>query len=335
MRRSLAVLSRSWPPPAVGIGPLQPHREAVMQDSFRARVAARVDSLEIVRQLHDVPPHEVYEIRVDRRRAVLKRDAGPTGTAGIEGAVIEFVGGRTDVPVPEILLRTSDFYVADWHPQAPSPGEGATPDATWTRAAGQGLARLHEQTAPHLEGYGIFELEAGDLGIDDHPRWADAVQDYLGRRRRAIEPYGHADIADTVAEFLAARADRFEGTGEAVCCHGWATPDHIAVDAGEVACMVDFEHAIAAPGEFDIWRTLLPLFGPSPDGPAVRAFVEGYETVRRLPDGFERREPLYRLLNGVYYFESLYVQDQHDAEATAERAARLRTNITDLIDALR
>lgn len=306
-----------------------------MQDSFRARVPARVDSLDIVRKLHDVPPHDVFEVRVDGRRAVLKRDAGSTGSAGIEGAVIECVGGRTDVPVPEILLRTSDFYIADWHPQAPTPGTGATTDATWTRAAGEGLARLHEQTAPHLEGYGMFELEAGDLTIEDHPRWADAVQDYLGRRRRAIEPYGHADIADAVAEFLAARADPFDGTGEAVCCHGWATPDHVAVDGGEVTSVIDFEHAIAAPGEFDIWRTLLPLFGSSPDGPAVTAFFEGYETVRRLPDGFERREPLYRLLNGVYYLESLYVQDQHDTEATAERAARLRTNIMDLIEALR
>lgn len=296
---------------------------------------AEIDGLEVVGQIHAVPPHVVHEVRLNGRRAVLKRDCGPTATAGIEGRVMEFVGRRTAVPVPEVLLLADDFFVAEWHPGAPTTQEDQTADETWTRAAGKGVATLHAATAAHMDGYGVFQLEDGDLTTEEHHRWTDAIQDYLERRRQALEPYGHADIAESVASFLGEHPDRFVDTGSAVCCHGWATPEHVATKEGEVACMLDFEHAIAAPGEFDVWRTVLPLFGPAPESSAFTAFRDGYESVRSLPEGFGRREPLYRLLNGVYYLESLYVQDQHGPDETADRAERMRHNIGELIADLR
>jgi len=102
----------------------------------------------------------------------------------------------------------------------------------------------------------------------------------------------------------------------------------VAVEAEQVGCMVDFEHAVAAPGEFDYWRTVFPALGGEDDEDTRRAFRTGYNSVRALPDGLARRRPLYRLLNGVYFFESLYVQNQHGPAGTARRAASLR----DLID---
>lgn len=121
------------------------------------------------------------------------------------------------------------------------------------------------------------------------------------------------------------------GAGAPVCCHGWWTPEHVPVVDGDVACVVDFEHALAAPDEYDYWRTVLPTFA---DEAALGAFREGYEAVRALPGGFEARQPLYEALVGVYYFESLYVQDQHGPAATEQRATRLRESVFGALDDL-
>jgi Ser/Thr protein kinase RdoA (MazF antagonist) len=102
---------------------------------------------------------------------------------------------------------------------------------------------------------------------------------------------------------------------------------------GQAVCLVDFEHAIAAPSEFDYWRTVLPTFNHD-DNDFQKTFREGYASVRSLPDGFERRAPFYVVLNEVYYFESLYVQDQHGPEETEECAERFRNSVTETLDSL-
>jgi len=303
-----------------------------MRDDITTRLDAAFDTYSVVRQIHDVPPHEVYEVTVDGQRAVYKRDTGPTGSAGMEGGVTRFVGEHTSIPVPEILLVDDDCYLAAWHDDAPTPDEGQPADEYWARAAGQGLAQLHEETAPELDAYGAFRLDGDTIAADGHDKWHAATIDYVRGRRPVLARYGHADVAEDVIAYLDAHPGAFAGAGQPVCCHGWATPEHVSVVDGEVGCMLDFEHAIAAPGEYEYWRTVGPAFGSDDD--ARTAFREGYESVRPLPDGFEKRRPLYALLNGVYYFESLYVQDQHDAERTAERAARLRNGIHDILDEL-
>jgi fructosamine-3-kinase len=305
-----------------------------MRTETHDRLDAQFDSHSVVDQLHDVPPHEVYEVTVDGDRAVFKLDTGPTGSAGMEGRVTAFVGERTTTLVPRVLDCGTDYYVAAWHPDAPELEGDFDPDERWATAAGRGLAHLHEETADHLDGYGQFqppdsEYDHGSIATTGHDEWHAAAIEFVRHYRPTLERYGHADIADDVIEFLQDHPDAFAGAGEAVCCHGWATPEHVAVRDGEVACLVDFEHAIAAPGEFDYWRTVMPAFGP--EEPLRQSFREGYESVRSLPDEFAERQPFYALLNLVYFFESLYVQDQHDPEETTERAEQFRQTVTELI----
>jgi len=304
-----------------------------MRDDVRIRLESAFSSHSIERQLHDVPPHEVYEILVDGRRAVYKGDIGPTGKAGVEGRVTDFVGEETSIPVPETLLVEEDFYVAAWHPAAPSPDEGQPADETWASAAGRGLAMLHDETAPLLDSYGAFR-PGPELTTERHDEFHAAALAYLSRRRPVLDRYGHADMADRAIEVLADCPDAFAGVDGPVCCHGWATPEHVSVVDGEVACVIDFEHALAAPGEYDYWRTVFPAFGEFEADDAHQAFREAYESVRPLPEGFSRRRRFYALLNGIYYFESLYVQDQHGPEETTDRAQRLRDNVGSLLDDL-
>ena len=302
-----------------------------MRCDLTDRLEAQFDSHTVVRQLHDVPPHEVYEIIVNGQRAVYKGNTGSTGNAGIEGRIMGFVGKYTSIPVPEVLAVEDEFFVAAWHDHAPSPKTDQEADENWARAAGSGLARLHNESAQLLEKYGPFRPNG--FGIDGHDDWHDAAVEYVRTRRPILSHYGHADVIEKVLGYLGEHPDAFAGADEPVCCHGWATPEHVTVADEDVVCMVDFEHAIAAPGEYDYWRTAFPAF-ESHESAAHMAFRESYESVRPLPAGFERRRPYYALLNGVYYFESLYVQAEHGPKETAAKAQRLRGRVTEVLNGI-
>jgi Ser/Thr protein kinase RdoA (MazF antagonist) len=304
-----------------------------MRQAAHDRLAATFDSYEPVRQLHDVPPHEVWEVRVDGQRAVYKGDTDATGKTATEGRVTAFVDAQTSVPVPTVLHVGADFYVAAWHPDAPVPDVEREATDEWCRAAGRTLATLHAESAPAVDGYGLPEPTDEGL-VAPHDDWHAAAVAYVRARRPPLAAHGHADLADAVLDRLADRPDAFAGAGDAVCCHGWWTPEHVAVGAGEVRCVVDFEHALAAPAEFDYWRTALPTFLATGEDDGRETFREAYESVRPLPDGVERRREWFLLLCETYYVESLYVQDQHGPEETEQRAEWLRELVLDRVDGL-
>ncbi|MFC4543200.1 phosphotransferase [Halosolutus amylolyticus] len=292
------------------------------------------DDLEIVRELHDVPPYRVYEARIDGHRAVLKVDTHSRGHAAVEGRVQAFVARHTTVPVPEILDVGDHHYVSRWDDTVRTP---ESIDERWARAAGRTLATLHEDTDGEFDGFGQFRV--GDDGLEAAGRddWVDAVRDRLAYHRPFLERVGHADLVDTVDEFLAEYPAVFDGAGDSVCCHGNVHPEHVATTTGEATAVIDFEHALVAPGEYDYWRVVTPLFEGDPDvGDAVPdAFREGYESVRPLPNGFERRRDAYQLLNLVSYVESLFLQQNVEPSRLPRRAERLRELASDTLERLR
>lgn len=292
------------------------------------RLAGQFDDVRIGRQLHDVPPHEVYEVRVDGERAVYKGDTGPAGSAATEGRVTRFVGEYTTVPVPDVLAVGGDWYLAAWQPDAPPADGDHTTDEDWAAAAGRALARLHDDTAQHLDGFGRLRFDDDGVPRAARDDWQEAALAFVRFRRGLLAEHGHADIADTVLDCFRDHPGLFAGAGEPVCCHGWWSPDQVAVRDGEAACVVDFEHALAAPQAFDYWRTALPIFD---DGATAVAFRDGYEAVSALPEHVAEQRPLYLVLHGVDCFESLYVQNQRGQEATAAHADRLRESVFDAL----
>lgn len=305
-----------------------------MKQDIGDRLTEQFRTVTVRQPIHRVPPHEVYEILVDGQRAVCKLSTGPTGRAGIEGRVMGFLNERTTVPVPAILHCGSDHFVAAWHPDAPAPAAGHEASEAWARAAGTGLARLHAETDQVIDTYGRFTPSNGGIEVSGDPSWHAAVLRYLRERSTVLARYGHEDMAAAAITLLESRQDAFAGVGSPVCCHGWATPEHVSVGDGEVRCLVDFEHALAAPAEFDYWRTVTPAFGSGEVENGRRAFREGYESVRRLPSGVDNRRPFFLLLNMIYYFESLYVQDQHDPDERDRRAEQLREQVRKFVDRL-
>ncbi len=262
----------------------------------------------VIRQLHDVPPYRVYEIRLDNRRAVLKIDDHQRAHAADEGRVHEYVATDTSAPVPEVIAVGTDHYITAWHDEIACPSTQVDPQ--WAHAAGVWMGTLHDDTVGAFDGFGQPRNSDGDLSLTPHETWTDAIIERIAHHGQYLAPKGYGDVADAVEGFFRDHPTVFDGVGEPVLCHGDVHPEHHVRTGGDDCIAIDFEHAFVAPAEYDYWRTVMPYFEASDDvdETVTQAFQDGYESVRSFPGGYEERRPLYRLINWVAFLESLHLQ---------------------------
>jgi hypothetical protein len=102
--------------------------------TVRDALASHADDATVVRELHDVPPYRVFEVRLDGRRAVLKVDAHPRGHAAVGGSVRAYVARETPVPVPAVLAVGEDHSLAAWDDDTPEPDAAEAIGERWARA---------------------------------------------------------------------------------------------------------------------------------------------------------------------------------------------------------
>jgi Ser/Thr protein kinase RdoA (MazF antagonist) len=328
-----------------------------MQDDIDVRnvLESQFDDYEVRGPLHDVPPHAVYEVVVEGRRAVCKIARRPEADPAAEARVMAHVRRETSLPVPEVLAVGGErggtdgdgWFVAEWLDAVPRDVEPPVGEA-WARAAGGAMAALHAETGFDRPGF----PRAGDGGgagddggagggrlvVDARDSWHDVVCEYVADLRDWLDPHGHGDVAADVLAFLRDHPGVLDGCGEPVVCHGNFGLEHVGVEAGAVTSVIDFEHALVAPGEYDYWRTAVPVFigpsGPESDAPH-EAFRAGYESVRPLPDGFDRRGRVYRVLYTTWAFQSLHLQRNVTGGEARERAETFRRLVDDGLDDLR
>lgn len=343
--------------------------------AIAALCARHTDDFRFRRLLHAVPPHCVAEVEFAGRRAVCKVSLAERGRAGVEGRVLRYVDRETSVPVPAVLVTDDAGFVAEYRADAPTSDRSERDSETgntdhrigteWLRAAGHTLATLHEETtvdrsgtlavagdsssvesdASALEiGADGFRTESspdvtGSDGTRSGARWPETLDAQLAVYEDALAGTGYADVATTARSFVTTHADRFALPADwgPSLCHGWFSPDHVAVRDGSVACVVDFEHALVGSPEWDYWRTVVPLVsGPGwsvpEDGRSV--FRAAYESVRPLPPLTDDREPAYRALLAVSYLDSLHAQRGIDA-TIRDRAEFFRERATEAFDRLR
>lgn len=318
-----------------------------MRRDLHEILESHTTDFDVERILHDVPPHEVYEIEFEGRRGVCKVSRGSRGAAAIEGRVLRHVGRETTLPVPEVLAVGSDHFVAEYREDAPEEPEGDVNrlDEDWLRTAGRTLGRLHRETA--FDRPGLFTVD-GDptdptAGVrpdsSEEATWTRALDDLLEVYHDALRGTEYREAIADARGFLETHADRFEmPEGRApVLLHGWFDPCHVAVGDGEARCVIDFEHSLAGSGEWDYWRTAVPLFDGTgwetpPD--AEELFRTGYESVRPLPDGFADRADAYRAFVAASHLDSLHTQRGID-EDTRGTADFLRNYISETLDELR
>lgn len=280
----------------------------------------------VVRELHAVPPHVVYEVVLDGTRAVCKLARGPEADPATEARVVRHVDRETSVPVPTVIDVGPKHFVAEWHDGVPGGAAGEPDDPSLdprtARAMGKGLATLHAET--RFTSSGRFDGGSNGLSVVPTEGWSETLCTVLEDCRAFLDAYGYAAVATEIRDFLRERPDALAGAGEPVLVHGNYLPEHVGVSEGEVACVIDFEHALAGAAEYDYWATWIPTF-ENPDrtvaAGAGRAFRAGYESVRPLQDGFSRRGDVYRAVLGVTYLRSLYCQQRWSSRAAADRRA--------------
>lgn len=305
-------------------------------------LTTHTDEYEIVRELHRVRPHATYEVRLEGERAVCKVETHPEADLGAEAAAMQYVGEATSVPVPELLAAGDDHLVARWMDAVP---EDAPPrDEARIRALGRGLATLHAETAEIGWTGSLQPASAVDdpatPPIDSDPRWSDTLLAMLEGRARDLEDVGYGGLAGEVLAWARQERDLFDTAGDAVLCHGNYFGEHVALGdkAGEIAAVIDFEHALAAPTGWDYLRTVMPVFGPGADHDVPeRVFREAYESVRPLPAGFDRRREAYVLCNGLSYLRSLHLQrgDRDPPHAVARHAREMAASLRERLDRFR
>ncbi len=302
-------------------------------------LATLSNDFEVRRELHAVPPHAVYEVSVGGTRAVCKVARGARADPATEASVMAFVGRETAVPVPDLLGAGDDWFVAEWCDRLPD--EEPPLDASRARTLGAGLATLHDETAGAFEEPGFPRAaggETGPLAVETRDSWTETALDLLADLRDYLADFGYAEAAEEVRTLLEARPDLLAGSDDPVLAHGNYLPAHVAVADGDPACVVDWEHALVAPAEYDYWRTAMPLLGRSGvtrDGDEFASFRAGYESVRPLPTDSDRRSECFRLVNTVSYLKALHLQRQRTGQAKARFAARARESVRETVEELR
>ena len=305
-------------------------------------LTTHTDQYEIVRELHRVRPHATYEIRFRGERAVCKVETHPEADLGAEAAVMRYVADYTSVPVPELLAVGDDHFVARWSDAVP---DGTPPrDEARIRALARGLATLHAET----DGIGWTGFLRPASAVDDptippidtRPCWSDTVIELLEKRAAFLEDIGYGDLARDVLGWVCENRSLFDGAGDAVLCHGNFFGEHVGHDpeSGAITTVIDFEHALAAPAEWDYLRTTLPVFGPDSEHDVPESvFREAYESVRPLPAGFDRRREALILCNGLSYLRSMHLQrgDQGPPEVVARRGRAMAASLRDRLTTLR
>ncbi len=225
-----------------------------------------------------------------------------------------------------------DHFVAKWCDDVP---DDRTLDEERARTMGAGMATLHDETA--FEATGFLYDDGGELALDTHETWHRTVCEFLANRREFLEPFGYDDVADYALTFVREHPGLFDGAGDPILCHRNYLPEHVGTDGDEVVCLIDFEHAMVAPGEYDYWRTALPVFTDSDwsDDSLAEFFRTGYESVRPLPSGLDQRRPIYWMINSVAYLQALHLQRRQTGQEAARTAVDIRDYVYETIDSLR
>jgi hypothetical protein len=154
----------------------------------------------IIRELHDVPPYRVYEVRLGDQHAVLKIDDHSRAHAANEGRVHEYVATYTSAPVPEIIAVGTDHYITTWHDEIARSSERI--ESEWAYAAGVWLGTLHSDTVGNFDGFGQPQNGDRSLELTAHEDWVDAVTERIAYHRTYLTTIGYADVADAVEQFF-------------------------------------------------------------------------------------------------------------------------------------
>jgi aminoglycoside phosphotransferase (APT) family kinase protein len=238
-----------------------------------------------------------------------------------ERAIYEFVAEQVAVPVPrvEAVVEEGEWAfslreMVEGEPLADLVERGeAGPDLY--RQAGNHLARLHTITFSEM---GILrpDVTVGPVEVFTREEYVDLLRT-LHEAHLVEDPvYGHWLHHDVEPYF----------EGQPVLCHGDYHGGHLIVRDGNIAAVIDFEWAMAAPPMDDIatFDLMVRLRG-TPDEGHLAAYYEGYRAVRPLPKGFEEDVEFYRFYRTITMLAyQARAEGEEPLDADLERALEER-----------
>jgi Ser/Thr protein kinase RdoA (MazF antagonist) len=290
---------------------------------------------EPVRQLQTDDRNLVAEVIFEGTRAVCKVARNdPTGVDR-DAALHERLRDR-EIPLPTVLAAGEGCLVTE-HCGVSYDGDASREQRrAQLRAVGAAMARVHRQTA--FEQYG--DLRPSDDGLELVPddSWRERFLAFAENRHGLHEGGRFEPVADATLTAVREHADALGDAGPPVLVHGDVEADNVRFEpeGTDIAAVVDWELARAAPGEFDLARAELGWFlkPSSPEaGSDLRGEIrDGYRSVRGLPPGSAARRRLYRAVLTLGPLS--YVDDVADRAGvpTAELAESTVEYVYDCLD---
>lgn len=304
---------------------------------LRETLASNVDDYTVNRRVRVGERNTVFEATVDGRRTACKLTDCQPATLAHEGAVQRTVAERTGVRVPAVIDSGDGYLLLEWVDGETctdrDPGERRRDRF---RSVGRWLARLHSATEEWFDGHGTLEPGARPLAVAEPAAWPTRLGEFAERWADDLAGTAAAETGAAVVSAVdfhrAALADC-----PPVLVHGEASGDHVLFDGSEVATLLDWELAQAAPGGFDLVWAERDLLG-RPVGTGAyerlrRALYDGYAEERRLGPGFPVRRELYR---AAFAMRELTLVHDPEMPAQSDRGdydAALRAFVSDRLDA--
>lgn len=272
--------------------------------------------------------HAVYEVTVDGRRAACKVTDDHPAVLAREATTLRALNVRTELPVPTVLAAGEGALLLEWVDGAAVAAND--PDPERLRTVGRTLARLHEATADWFDGHGQVESDGRPLAVADPGPWPERLAAFCSDWATDLRGTRQEAVATALVEFVDGHRAVFADC-PSVLVHGEPCPEHVPFAGEEVAALVDWELAQAAPGEFDlVWAErdfLRRPFDGAADTDLLAALHDGYETVRPLSPGWPVRREAYRAGFAVLSLPGTAEEGETD------RAAALRAYAFDRLDA--
>jgi len=226
--------------------------------------------------------------------------AGASSTTKLEARMLEYLGSKTELPVPELMAATPEILLMSFIERRGGLDEAAQKDAAVH------IAKLHELSS---ESFGFpFDTLYGPAD-QPNPRTTSWVEFF--RDQRLLQMARVTAAAGRISGRMLGRIEAFAGKlddliSEPVApslLHGDLWQGNVIVNEGRVAAFLDpaiyFGHA-----EMDL--AFSTLFGTM-----TEPFFEVYNSYRTIePDFFEVRKEIYNLwplLGHVLFFGESYL----------------------------
>ena len=305
------------------------HGEITMKRDIHDVLESYANHYRVHRLLNDVPPHFVYEVTVDGVRAVCKLAQQERASPSVEGSVLKYVEATTTVSVPHVLDVGDGYFLTEWCADAPNEQVSVTESEAY--AMGVCLATLHTQTS--FENTGLLQT-SGPLAVEEQDTWSETLVRIISDVQSDLSGTGYRDVSERALSFIEHHRAFIDEGDSAVLVHGDFVPSHVSFDDREVSCVVDWEHAIAGPGEFDYARCDLHIFdNPARESEQHReAFRSGYESVRKLPPGSELRRRAYKALIFTYNIRQAFVQNQRNEAERQDLSDSFRGHVFEILE---